>query len=43
MRLKIQGYDKIGSDIRKLLKKAELLKEPIDGKNTNVQDISCTD
>lgn len=40
---KDSSYDKIGSDIRKLLKKAELLKEPIDGKNTNVKDISGTD
>jgi ribonuclease P protein component len=40
---KDSSYDKIGSDIRKLLKRAELFKEHIDGKKNNVQDISGTD
>ena len=37
------GYDTIGSDIRKLLKRAGLFKEHIDGKNYNVKNISGTD
>ena len=40
---KDSSYDKIGSDIRKLLKKAELFKEHIDGKQNDVKDISGTD
>lgn len=39
---KDSSYDKIGSDIKKLLKKAKLFKEHIDGKNSNVKDISGT-
>jgi len=37
------SYKKIGSDIKRLLKKAELFKKHIDGKKQNVQDISGTD
>ena len=37
------GYDTIGSDIRKLLKRAGLFKEHIDGKNYDVKNISGTD
>lgn len=40
---KDSSYDKIGSDMRKLLKKAGLFKEHIGGKSTNVQNISGTD